>query len=76
VEFIGEKGEKAQDMAFSFITPELIMTGNGCLDDLVLHLSGHGHKAFIVSGKSAVRQGITEKLGKMLVCLAHCFLLL
>ncbi len=53
-------------MAYSFRTPELIITGRGCLDELLLHLSGHGHTALIVAGGSAVKSGTVPRIEKMM----------
>lgn len=53
-------------MTFSFVTPKLILTGRGCLDDMLLNLSGHGHMALIVCGKSAVKSGTVSRVTRML----------
>jgi len=53
-------------MAYSFVSPGLVISGPGSLDDLVLHLSGHGHSALLVAGRSASRNGVTERVMKAL----------
>ena len=53
-------------MAFSFISPKRVISGAGCLDELLLHLSGHGHNALVVAGKSAEKSGAVSRICRMM----------